>query len=137
MTDFEEDDPITEDDFLTEEENLEENRTMDMGVRMYKRESGLPANLYLDDAESWRRLRGRRTLKFQPNAEDDPMPMADMVLMSIDDDPQVLDEDAKIELDAKQMERIKAFVRANKKLLVRLADAGIDYFDFIEGMIKV
>jgi hypothetical protein len=125
-----------EDDFLTEEENLEENLKIDLGVTLRKERSGLPANLYLDDAESWRRLRDRRTLKFQPNAEDVPE-TGDMVLMSIDDNPQVLDKDAKIELDAKQLDQIKAFVRANKDLLVRLADADIDYFEFIDGMVKV
>jgi hypothetical protein len=131
-----EDDSFTEDDFLTEEENLEENLRIDLGVTLRKERSGLSANLYLDDAGSWRRLRDRRTLKFQPNIEDFPE-VEDMVLMSIDDNPQILDKDAKIELDAKQLDQIKAFVRANKDLLVQLADADISCFKFIDGLVKV
>jgi hypothetical protein len=39
--------------YLTEEENLLENLSMELVATLRKSDSGLPANLYLDDTGNW------------------------------------------------------------------------------------
>jgi hypothetical protein len=121
---------------LTEQENLEENSRIEEMATLRKKVSGLPANLYLDDAGSWSRAGHWKRIKFQPNTGDRPV-IGDMVPMSIDDNPQILVKNAKISLNAKQLEQIKNFVRVNKDLLLQLADAEIDIFEFGRKMVKV
>jgi hypothetical protein len=53
-----------------------------------------------------------------------------MAPMSVEDNPRVLANNAKMKLGDKQLDQIKAFVRANKSLLLQLADAEIDVFEF-------
>lgn len=120
---------------LTEQENLEENIKIEEMATLRKSISGLPANLYLDDAGTWSKSGHWKRIKFQPNTGDRPA-TRDMVPMSIADTPQILVKNAKIELDAKQLEQIKAFVRANKDLLLQLADMEIDIFEFGRKMVK-
>jgi hypothetical protein len=121
---------------LTEQENLEENLTIEEMATLRKTDSGLPANLYLDDAGAWGKSGHWKRIKFQPNAGDRPM-TRDRVPMSIADDPQILVKNVKIDLSMKQLEQIKSFVRANKNLLLQLADAEISILEFGRKMIKV
>jgi hypothetical protein len=123
-------------EMLTEQENLEENRRIEEMATLRKSDSGLPANLYLDDVGSWSKSGHWKRIKFQPNTGDRPV-TRDMVPMSIDDDPQILIKNAKISLNAKQLEQIKRFVRANKNLLLQLADAEISIIEFGRKMVKV
>jgi predicted metallo-beta-lactamase superfamily hydrolase len=127
---------FVEDRLLTEQENLEENLKIEEMATLRKNVSGLPANLYLDDVGTWSRSGHWKRIKFQPNTGDRPI-TRDMVPMSIDDNPQILIKNAKVELNAKQLDQIKAFVKANKDLLLQLADADIDIFEFGRRMIKV
>jgi hypothetical protein len=101
-----------------------------------KNVSGLPVNLYLDDTGSWSRSGHWKRIKFQPNTGDRPV-TRDMIPMSIGDNPQILVKNARVSLNTKQLEQIKAFVRANKDLLLQLADAEIDIFEFGRRMKKV
>jgi hypothetical protein len=127
---------FVEDKLPTEQENLEENLKIEEMATLRKNVSGLPANLYLDDAGSWSKSGHWKRIKFQPNTGDRPM-TRDMVPMSIADDPQILVKNVKVALNAKQLDQIKAFVRANKDLLLQLADAEIDIFEFGRRMKKV
>jgi hypothetical protein len=127
---------FVENRLLTEQENLEENLKIEEMATLRKNVSGLPANLYLDDAGSWSKSGHWKRIKFQPNTGDRPV-TRDMVPMSIDDNPQILVKNAKVALNAKQLEQIKAFVRANKDLLLQLADTKIDIFEFGRKMVKV
>jgi hypothetical protein len=124
--------------FLTEEENLDENLKIiqEMGATLRKKESGLPANLFLDDAKTWSQSGHGRRIKFQPNTGDHPN-TRNMIPMSIDDDPQILTKNARISLNAKQIGQIKAFVQANKEQLLLLSDAKISFIDFWKQMKKV
>jgi hypothetical protein len=121
---------------LTEQENLEENLKIEEMATLRKNDSGLPVNLYLDDIGSWSKSGHWKRIKFQPNAGDRPV-TRDMVPMSIDDNPQILVKNAKIDLNAKQLNQIKAFVKANKDLLLQLADAEISILEFGRRMVKV
>jgi hypothetical protein len=127
---------FVEDKLPTEQENLEENLKIEEMATLRKNVSGLPANLYLDDAGVWSKSGHWKRIKFQPNTGDRPV-TRDMVPMSIDDNPQILVKNANIALNAKQLEQIKAFVRANKDLLLQLADTEIDIFEFGRKMVKV
>jgi hypothetical protein len=124
-----------ENDPLAEEENLEGNLKIELMATLYKSESGLPANLYLDDSGSWSKFGDWRILKLQTNAGD--RSTRDMAPMSIEDNPRVLVKNAKVSLNAKQLNQIKAFVRANKSLLLQLADKKIDFDKFCGIMVKV
>jgi hypothetical protein len=127
---------FVEDKLLTEQENFEENLRIEEMATLRKNVSGLPANLYLDDAGSWSKSGHWKRIKFQPNTGDRPV-TRNMVPMSIDDSPQILVKNAKISLNSNQLEQIKNFVRANKNLLLQLADAEIDIFEFGRKMVKV
>jgi hypothetical protein len=122
------------DDLLTERGNVEENLGIELMVTLYKIESGLPANLYLDDTGSWSKFGDRRILKLQSNAG--ARSTRDTVAMSIEDNPQILGNSAKMKLNDKQLEQIKAFVRANKELLLQFADGKIDFLEFYNRIIK-
>lgn len=122
--------------YMTEEKNLLENTIIEEMATLRKSASGLPANLYLDDAASWSKSGHWNRIKFQPNTGDHPM-TREMIPMSISDDPQILSSNPRIALNAKQLEQIKAFVRANKGLLLQLSDAKIDIFEFGRKMIQV
>jgi hypothetical protein len=124
--------------YLSEKENLLENFTMEFLAMLSQSETGLSANLFLDDTASWSRFGCWKIIKFQPNTEDRPViDTRYRVPMSIEDDPQILFKNAKIALTVEQIEQIKKFVRINKDLLLQLADAEIGIFEFIESMVKV
>jgi hypothetical protein len=127
---------FVENKLLTEQENLEENLRIEEMATLRKTDSGLPANLYLDDTGSWSKSGHWKRIKFQPNTGDRPV-TRDMVPMSIDDNPQVLVKNIKMALNAKQLDRIKAFVRVNKDILLQLADAKISILEFGRRMVKV
>jgi hypothetical protein len=127
---------FVEDKLPTEQENLEENLKIEEMATLRKSDSGLPANLYLDDAGTWSKSGHWKRIKFQPNTGDRPV-TRDMVPMSIDDNPQILIKNAKVALNAKQLEQIKAFVKTNKDLLLQLADAEISILEFGRRMVKV
>jgi hypothetical protein len=127
---------FVENKILTEQENLEENLRLGEMATLYKKRSSLPANLYLDDEGSYLKSGHWKRIKFQPNTGDRPV-TRDMVPMSIADNPQILVKNAKIALNTKQLGQIKAFVRANKDLLLLLADKKIDFDNFCERMVKV
>jgi hypothetical protein len=120
--------------FLTEQENLVENQQIEEMATLHKSTSGLPANLYLDDTGSWTKSGHWKRIKFQPDKGDRAV-TRNMVPMSIDDNPQVLVKNARLALDAKDIEQIKIFVKNNKELLLQLADQKIDIFEFGRRMI--
>jgi hypothetical protein len=127
---------FTGNELLTEQENLEENLRIEEMATLRKSDSGLPANLYLDDTGSWSKSGHWKRIKFQADAGDRPV-TRDMVPMSIDDNPQILVKNVKLALDAKQLKQIKAFVRVNKDLLLQLADAKISILEFGKRMVKI
>jgi hypothetical protein len=116
-------------EYPTEQENLVENTQITEMATLRKKDSGLPVNLYLDDIGSWSKSGHWKRIKFQPDTGDRPVTV-NMIPMSIEDNPQILLKNAKISLNAKQVEEIKTFVRNNKVLLLQLADAKISILEF-------
>jgi hypothetical protein len=127
---------FVENKLLTEQENFEENLKIEEMATLRKSDSGLPANLYLDDTGSRSKSGHWKRIKFQPNTGDRPV-TRDMVPMSIDDSPQILVKNVKVALNMKQLDQIKAFVLANKDLLLQLADAEISILEFGRRMAKL
>jgi hypothetical protein len=127
---------FVENKLLTEQENLEENLRIEEMATLRKSDSGLPANLYLDDTGSWSKSGHWKRIKFQPNTGDRPV-TKDMIPMSIDDNPRILVKNVEVALNAKQLNQIKMFVRVNKDLLLRLASAEISILEFGREMKKV
>ncbi|GHU57587.1 hypothetical protein FACS189442_6540 [Spirochaetia bacterium] len=109
--------------------------TGELITTLRKSRSGLPANVYLDDIGTWTNFGRRKIIKFQPDRGDHAI-TANMVPMSIDDNPQVLAETPEISLSSHEIEQIKTFVRDNKDLLLQLGEQKIDIGDFIGRMRK-
>jgi hypothetical protein len=101
-----------------------------------KNRSGLPVNLYLDDSMSYKRGGHSKRIKFQPDKSDHPNTRA-MIPMSIGDDPKIMGQLPKMKLSAQDVEKIQAFVKANKDILNALADMKIDIVEFVARMTKI
>jgi hypothetical protein len=121
------------DGYLTEQEELaENNRIIYEMATLRKMSTGLPVNLYLDDNGAWKKSGHWKRIKFQPDPGNRPV-TKNMVSMSIEDDPKILQKNAKIALSAQEIEKIKLFVRLNKDNLLKLGDT-IDIADFVKQM---
>ena len=125
---------IREPKYLTEEQNLAENlKIEEMGATLRKKRTGLPVNLFLDDARGYRSSGHWKRIKFQADKGDSPNTRT-MIPMSIADDPQILVKNPKMSLSSKDIEQIKIFVKLNKDLLLQLSDAQIDIIEFVNKM---
>jgi hypothetical protein len=113
----------------------ERKENLDEMVMLRKERSGLPVNLYLDDSMSYKRVGHARQIKFQPDKANHPK-TNQMVPMSIEDDLKII-EPVKLKLSAQDIEKVKAFVKANKYLLIQLSDVKIDIVEFITRMVKI
>jgi hypothetical protein len=100
-----------------------------------KRDSGLPVNLWLDDSEHYRRTGHWKRIKFQGDHGDKANP-GNMFNMTISENPEIMPKSAvtQIKLSAKEIEKIRQFVKNNYKLLSKLADQDITVFDFFKKM---
>jgi hypothetical protein len=124
---------------LTEKQNLKENqRFYEMGDTLGKRVTGLPVNIWLDNM-AWEspKLHIKR-IKFQPNKEDKITDLDIFIPMSIEDNPEILLKNPpKLELDSKDIESIKSFIKLNQEILIKHSVQEIDIFEFLELMKKV
>ena len=101
-----------------------------------KNRTGLPVNIWVDDSMLYKR-KGRHgmRIKFQPDKGDRPVSY-NMVSMTVEDDPQVIETNIKTSLSVSDINKIKSFIKANKDLLVALSDMKIDIVDFVAKMKK-
>jgi len=102
-----------------------------MGVSWWKKSSGLPVNVWLDDEMTYVRGGYGKRIKFQRNTEDRPNTRT-FSIMTISDNPKVI---RKHELSDKEILQLKEFVVKNKDALEKLSDVEIGFLDFLE-MIK-
>jgi len=100
-----------------------------------KKRSGLPVNLYLDDSMSYKGGGHGKRIKFQPDKGDHPI-TREMIPMSISDNPEILEKNAKLDISVSDINLIKNFVKKNKSLLIDLSDMKIDFQDFLNLMKK-
>ena len=95
------------------------------------RTSGLPTILWIDEGTMpphWKRI------KFQ--ASKDQLTTLNFSSMSIEDNPQIFNLPSKIDLSAKDIQRIKDFVIANKDNLLKVANKELNYEDFLKIMVR-
>ena len=112
---------------MTKEENLSENIQLQEMAVYRKNESGLPANLYLDDAGTWKKSGHWKRIKFQQDKGDHPN-TRNMIPMSISNNPQVLVDSPNMELSKSEIGEIKTFIVNNLDLLLNLDSLGMKYF---------
>jgi chaperonin GroEL (HSP60 family) len=121
--------------FFTEQENLKENlQVLQEMSTLRKGRSKLPANLYLDDTGSWITSKYWKRIKFQPNTQEKANPKI-MIPMSIEDNPKILVENVKINLNEKEINQLEKFVSNNQNLILQLEEQKIDIVEFIEKMV--
>ena len=89
-------------------------------MTLKKHETGLPAIICLDDnGDMWRSIGNKKVILFQINTE----PVRDfnkMLPMTIEDEPDILIKNEKIDLSQPEIEAIKNFVRNYRKEILEL-----------------
>lgn len=116
----------------TEEEELEQMWEMST---IRKKDSGLPANIYVDDSRSYIRGRHAMRIKFQPDKADRPI-SSHFVSMTMDGDVmQNTLHHHTISLSSKEIDMIRNFVYNNVEALRALSDMKIEQDDFKDIMI--
>ena len=101
-----------------------------------KNRTGLPVNIYVDDCGAWKEFEHTNRIKFQRDKGDRPV-TRDLISMSIEDNPQILDKNPNMELSASDVNAVRSFVVANKVLLEKLGNTEIDIEDFIREMVRL
>ena len=89
-------------------------------VTLQKKVTGLPAIICLDDnGDMWRTIGNKKIILFQTNT----YPVRDfkkMLPMTIEDEPDILAKNEKIDLSQPEIEAIKNFVRNYRKEILEL-----------------
>jgi len=107
------------------------NEFWEMVSHIFKKQSNLPANIYIDDYDRWIDLCGKKIILFQTNNNYDT-DYSKMIPMSIEKNPEILVKDEKIDLTPSEIVEIKRFVSECKKPLVQIGKGKIDYEDFYD-----
>ena len=100
-----------------------------------KDRSGLPVNIWLDDAAHYKKAGHGYRIKFQKDKGDQPN-TKDMIPMTIGDEPTIVGYKGKVPLPATDLNKIKDFIIKNKDLLISLSDAKIDIITFADKFVK-
>jgi len=107
------------------------NEFYEMVSHIFKKQSNLPANIYIDDYDRWINLCGKKIVLFQTNNKEETE-YDKMIPMSIENKPEILVKDEKIDLTLSEIDEIKRFVSECKKPLVQIGKGKIDYEDFYD-----
>ncbi len=100
-----------------------------------KATTGLPVNLWLDDSHAYIRGRHAKRIKFQGDYGNNANARNMFSMMISKDDPQIPpDQVRRVKLTAKDIDKIKVFVKNNADLLAKLADEKITFALFIRQM---
>jgi hypothetical protein len=91
----------------------------------------LPANICIDDGNSWINLGNKKIVLFQINTQVQ-IEWRNIVPMSIENEPEILVKNIKIDLQNSEIERVKNFVRSHQQYLVKLATGKIDHSEFFK-----
>jgi hypothetical protein len=98
-----------------------------------KTDTGLPVNLWIDDSSNYKRSGHWKRIKFQADYRNKVNP-GNLVNMTISENPEIFPPNVNVKLPAKDIELIKTFVKNNFKLLSKLADQEISFFEFAKQM---
>jgi len=106
-------------------------------ANLRKFDTGLPVNIELDTAKRWQRSGHARRVKFQSDRGDRANSF-EFLSMSIEENPRVFNPlNKRIDLNQKEINKIKGWIRLNKDLLLKLADEEIEIDEFKRKMKKV
>ena len=108
----------------------------ELGFLMYmanfkKHQSGLPVNVWLDEAQTYKKEGHGYRIKFQINRQNQ-WTNKELATMTISDTPEVIGVEHKF--SARVIKELEDFVIRNKDLLIQLADMKIDFDTFRERM---
>ena len=116
---------------------IKKRHPLEFTTKLTGPETGLPVNVYLDDAQDYIYNCHPKRVIFQGDYEHD-VNWENLFFMTISkDDPQVNAKQLrKLKLPAKDIEAIKTFVKNNAELLDELADEKVDWTPFFERLKK-
>jgi len=89
----------------------------------------LPVNMYIDDNGSWTNLGDKKILLFQTNKDKYP-DFNKMLPMTIENEPEILVKNEKIDLTESEIEQIKNFVIKYQKPLIEIGCGNLDHLEF-------
>jgi hypothetical protein len=102
-----------------------------MTVTIQKTFSDLPANVCIDDNGWWINLGNTKIILFQTNNKNN-RDFNKMLPMSIEEEPQILVKNEKIELENFEIEEIKYFVKKYHKQILQIGNGKIGVIKFLE-----
>ena len=112
----------------TFKEFLKEEQLFEMSTLKKKRYTKLPVNIWLSIKTEERHNKPR--LKFQNNKSDTLSSIKDLIPISIEDNPEIL-IDTKIDINNKDIQIIKNWIKINKVELLKFWNQEIDFEDLI------
>ena len=98
-------------------------------MRLDATQTGLDNEILVDDCGSYKRDR-HPLLIFVSNDEKEYIPI------SVERNPQILDNDVRIKIPLTDIEKIKLFIIMNMELLRAFANEEIDAIEFLHSLIK-
>jgi hypothetical protein len=102
---------------------------------LHKKWTTLPTDLYLDDCGIWINLGDKKIILFKSCYEDN-LSYNRFAAMTIEDEPEILPENATIELSTFDIDKIKYFVKTYKTKLIQLANCRLDKIELLELLEK-
>ncbi|MCL2704733.1 MAG: hypothetical protein FWE72_00810 [Spirochaetaceae bacterium] len=101
-----------------------------MVLSLMKKWTNLPANVLIDDGGLWTNIGNKQIILFQIN-NNYYRDFNKIIPMSIENEPQILVKNVKIDLSNFEIEQIKDFVKKCQKELIQIAD-DYDHSEFFE-----
>lgn len=95
-----------------------------------KADSKLPVNLYIDGSISYKRGGHSKRIKFQTDKGDKPNIFSSFSSMDLDGNVIAKTPPKKLEIDSKDIQAIKNFVRNNREALSLVSDMDMQFSDF-------
>jgi hypothetical protein len=102
-------------------------------LSLLKKRTYFPANIFIDDNGSWTNIGTKKIILFQVNNSE----YADfnkIIPMSIENEPEILITNEKIDLDITEIEQLKSFVKICQEEIIQIAEGNIDALDFFANI---
>jgi hypothetical protein len=119
-------------------ENVVRNPENEFGflvLSLHRKFYNLPAYICVDDGGSWIKQGAKNIILFESNNSGNA-DFDKLLPMSIEDEPQILIENAKIDLSPSEINQIKEFVIKYQKQLLQMAKGIIHNIEFLELLDK-
>jgi hypothetical protein len=102
-----------------------------MVLSLMRKWTYFPANIFIDDGGLWTNIGNKKIILFQVNSSK-YRDFDKIIPMSIENEPQILIKNEKIDLSNNEIEQIRYFVRICQEELIQLADGKIHKLKFFE-----